>query len=404
MNPFTSFRSKLSEGPMDLLLSLLDPRSRGALFQVDLLDRICIFHTFSTVKLLAANDRDLAVLYTGVRQLLQRLLTWEHLTVLHVTAQNLSQAAVSGLVGAHLPNLTNLFLKCVSINAQHAYHLADNFACHLKQLHLCRMQLSANCLKKLTHDHTLSWRSLTSLRLEEVVGILQEPQMKQLAPEQFPQLQILGLSGCRLNYKAIASFTDADWSRLGVIHLSGCKLEAWEVKKLVQANLPKLQCLFLAEASLSSACVSHLAKGHWPLLQVLDLSANKLDAEAMKYLEGMHLHWQVLMRLVLSHNMLPLSFINRLTGVHWTQLRILALDNVGLTAIAFVSLTHGQWPLLEVLRVADNEIVEKLYEYYCPSPNHDMQQPLPGPSSKFWPDYLLLLCCDYWPALKQLYL
>ena len=249
------------------------------------------------MKLLEANDRDVDVLCTGARLPLQGLLSWEHLMAVHVNAQDLSHAAlaVCALVGAHLPNLTELYLKWVPIHPEKAYQLAGNFAGHLKQLHLCQMKLSANCINKLTHDHTLSWQMLTSLRLEETR--LQEPQMKHVVPEQFPQLQVLGFFGCSLKHKAISTFTDADRSLLGIICLSGNSLAVWDIKILVQAKLPELQRLYLAKANLSSACIFHLTKGQWPLLQVLGLSTDRLNAEAMQHLEGMHLHWQGLMQL-----------------------------------------------------------------------------------------------------------
>ena len=387
---------------MQLVLSLLPPLTRGALFQTDAADRYAIFVACSKLTVLAARDRDVAVICGGVRGPLQ-ILRWDHLTALTLTAGCMSQAAVIALVKAPLPNLAVLCLKQVALQPNQAWHLANNFASQLRQLELCSTSLTASCLASLTQNHRVSWPLLKSLKLDG--SPLDGQHMEQLVPVFFPKLWILALSSCNLTHTAVAAFTHADWSLLRIISLSGNALAVCDFQRLSQANLHVLQQLYLADTNMSAMCVFHLVRSNWPLLQTLDLSHNALDEQAMQHMQGspVHLSWQVMMHLTLSNNQLPLGCISCLTRLQCHQLRTLRLSNVGLTAVAFLSLNQGCWPVLEVLKVTKNDLLKKLYNHYTHAPNHNMQLPLPLPDSNYWTVYLLNLCQGFWPALTHLH-
>ena len=272
-----SIAARLDEGPLQLVLKLLTPTSRGALFHADTQDRYAVFTSFPTVIVLSANDSDVAMICGGVRGPL-RPMPWDHLTALTLEADYMSQAAVTALVKAPLPSLAILRLGRVPLQPNHAWHLADNFAARLLRLELCSIRLTSSCLAKITQNHVMPWPVLEMLKVDGCT--LDGPHMKQLLPVLFPKLWTLALSFCNITHKAVAAFTVTNWSLLRTICLSGNSLSFYDVHQLSQANLPALRQLYLANTSMSAPCVAHLVNGHWPLLHTWSMATGHCCIES----------------------------------------------------------------------------------------------------------------------------
>lgn len=387
-----SLAARLSDGPMEAVLSLLDPLSRGALFRAVARDRHMICDSFSHWTVLAADDRDVAVICGGVSGGLQPV-CWDNLTALTLVARSMSESAIHALVKARLPSLVVLCLGQVPLQPCHAWHMANNFASRLRRLEMCRMKLSSKCLAKVTQDHRLSWPMLETLTLD--TSTLDAPQVEQLLPVLFPQLRNLEFPCCKLMPRAL----------LRTINLSGNNLAVCDFQRLSQANLLVLHQLYLGNTGMNERCVAHLVSGDWPLLQTLDLSGNEVDTQAMEHMETreVHLSWQEMTHFTLSNckNHLTDDGIQPLLSLEWSQLQTLSLSNVGLKVTGFYLLSNGSWPALEVLQVTNNNLVHKLYRHYTAAPNRDMQLPLPTDSG-YWRSYMLLLGRMFWPALRCL--
>ncbi len=177
-------------------------------------------------------------------------------------------------------------------------------------------------------------------------------------------LQMLCLSGLKVDCGTIKWMTSAHWPSLEdlTVDLDEGRLDEECIWLLTQAHWPKLKTLFLPN-SLTIASVKQLSNGRWPQLESLDLGG-------CLYLYGLAWPrifpdvfpctkqlWPCLKSLDLSATDICAEGLVELVKGALPLLASLSLShNRFVDAAAIEQLVSGEWPLLEVLNLADCDV------------------------------------------------
>ena len=148
----------------------------------------------------------------------------------------------------------------------------------------------------------MEWPRLQVLRMADWVDPAQDgAQLKTLLQSKWPALQELHMSSRRPRHEISCLLLDdrfyrnvsscfyrllplhmaaAEWPQLNMLQLSGIGFTAREVANLAKGTWPLLQQLDLSSNNLTDSALEHLVRTGWPLLQSLNVSRNLLTAAA----------------------------------------------------------------------------------------------------------------------------
>ena len=198
---------------------------------------------------------------------------------LDLTGSLLGEDAMTALMSASWPALTDLHLHCSVVGGAASALVAGAQSCAmLTGLKVGFTKLDSAC----THSLTLMHQRLTCLDLK--AAGTDAAAMTQLFSVPWPQLRNLDLSGNKLASTTVEELVSVSMPNLAVLSISSSNLRAAAVHYLARGNWPYLWCLSLCNNHLNDAAMAELAKGRWPRLTNLPLSGSRTSDYGLELL------------------------------------------------------------------------------------------------------------------------